>query len=163
MAWQLDILCLVKVTLRPARPGEAAELTELVLRSKAHWGYDAEFLARVRPALTLAEDHLPTTMVAEYDGRAAGVATIIGEPPEGELDLLFVDPWAIGKGVGKALFLDAADRARALRFTRLLIESDPYAEAFYLRMGAVRIGERVSPATGRSLPLLAISIEEPLS
>ncbi len=146
------------LTLRAARPGEAAELTDLVMRSKAHWGYDAEFLDRVRPALIVDDRQLPATVVAEYDGRSAGVATLIGEPPEGELDLLFVDPWAIGKGVGKALFLDALERARELGFKRLLIESDPYAEAFYLHMGAERIGERVSSATGRSLPLLVYAI-----
>ncbi|GIH09747.1 N-acetyltransferase [Rhizocola hellebori] len=146
------------LTLRAARPGEAAELTELVMRSKAHWGYDEEFLDRVRPALTVGDHQLPTTVVAEYDGREAGVATLIGEPPEGELDLLFVDPWAIGLGIGKALFLDSLDRARLRGFTRLLIESDPYAEEFYLHMGAVRIGETVSSATGRSLPLLAYEV-----
>ena len=146
------------LTLRAARLGEAAELTELVMRSKAHWGYDAEFLDRVRPALIVDDKLVPTTIVAEYDGRSAGVATLIGKPPEGELDLLFVDPWAIGVGVGKALFLDALDRARTRGFTKLLIESDPYAEAFYLHMGAVRIGERVSSATGRSLPLLICAI-----
>ena len=142
------------LVLRAARPGEAAALTELVMRSKAHWGYDAEFMRRVRPALIVDDSQLAATVVAEYDGRPAGVATLIGRPPEGELDLLFVDPWAIGLGVGKALFLDAAGRARAQEFTRLLIESDPYAEAFDLHMGAARIGERVSSATGRSLPLL---------
>ena len=32
--------------LRPARPGEAAALSDLALRSKAHWGYDQAFLDR---------------------------------------------------------------------------------------------------------------------
>jgi N-acetylglutamate synthase-like GNAT family acetyltransferase len=146
------------LSLRAARAGEAGELTELVMRSKAHWGYDAEFMQRVRPALTIEESQLPATVVAEIDGRSAGVATLDGQPPEGELDLLFVEPWAIGRGVGAALYLDAIEQARKLGFARLLIESDPCAEAFYLRMGAVRIGERVSSATGRSLPLLVQDI-----
>src|SRR5262245_55055595 len=95
--------------LRPAIPGEAAELTELILRSKAYWGYDEEFMARCRPALTLrpedVEPHHAT--VAELGGRIAGVVTIAGTPPEGEIDLLFVDPWAIGTGVGRALYQHA--------------------------------------------------------
>jgi GNAT superfamily N-acetyltransferase len=117
-------------------------------------------MRRVRPALVIDDSQLPATVVAEYDGRPAGVATLAGQPPEGELDLLFVDPWAIGLGVGKALYLDALERARALGFGRLLIEADPFAEDFYLRMGAVRIGERVSGATGRALPLLVCVIGE---
>jgi hypothetical protein len=28
--------------VRPASPDEADELTELALRAKSHWGYDAE-------------------------------------------------------------------------------------------------------------------------
>jgi len=41
------------VTIRPARAGEEAELTELAVRSKGHWGHDAAFLERARPELTV--------------------------------------------------------------------------------------------------------------
>ena len=37
--------------LRLARAGEAAALTALCLRSKAHWGYDADFMAKARARL----------------------------------------------------------------------------------------------------------------
>jgi hypothetical protein len=41
----------------------------------------------------------------------------------------------------------------------LLILSDPFAEAFYARLGAVRIGEGPSDAIpGRLLPLLEYAI-----
>jgi GNAT superfamily N-acetyltransferase len=140
--------------LRPAAPEEAEELTELAMRSKAHWGYDEEFMARCRPALTLRPAEIRHTTVAELDGRLAGFVTIAGTPPEGEIDLLFIDPWAIGRGQGRLLYEHALETAAANGFTSLLIESDPQAEEFYLRLGAVRIGEQVSSATGRSLPLL---------
>jgi hypothetical protein len=32
--------------------------------------------------------------------------------------------------------------------------ADPDAEPFYVKMGATRVGESVSPSTGRSLPQL---------
>ena len=38
------------IVLRPADPSEAALLTDLCLRSKAVWGYDAAFMARCRTA-----------------------------------------------------------------------------------------------------------------
>jgi hypothetical protein len=38
-----------------------------------------------------------------------------------------------------------------------VIESDPFAEPFYMAAGAVRIGERRSAATGRALPLLRLA------
>lgn len=146
--------------IRDGRPEEAEELTELILRSKAHWGYSAEFMARVRSELVLhAEDVVPhRTLVSEVDGRLAGVATVIGAPPHGELDLLFVDPWAMGLGVGRALLLEAANRARKEGFTDLDIVADPGAEPFYLKMGATRAGESISPSTGRALPLLRYAL-----
>ena len=46
-------------TVRPARAGEAASLTALCLRSKAHWGYDAEFMRL--SALTLKVHEIDIT------------------------------------------------------------------------------------------------------
>ncbi len=145
---------------RDARPDEAAQLTQLILRSKAHWGYSAEFMDRVAPELVLRpEDVVPhRTLVSEVDGRLAGVATVIGDPPHGELDLLFVDPWAMGRGIGRDLLLEAAKRARAQGFAGLDIVADPGAESFYLKMGAARVGESISPSTGRALPLLRYAL-----
>lgn len=45
--------------------------------------------------------------------------------------------------------------ARALGLSSLLIDADPNAEGFYLRMGAERVGEVPSGSiSGRMLPLL---------
>jgi GNAT superfamily N-acetyltransferase len=149
------------MVIRAGRPQEAAELTELAVRSKAYWGYGEEFLARVRVELTLHPEQVVPhrTLVSEVDGRLAGLATVTGAPPHGELDMLFVDPWAIGRGVGRELLLEAARRARTEGFTALDIVADPGAESFYLKMGALRVGESVSPSTGRALPLLVYSLE----
>jgi hypothetical protein len=47
-----------------------------------------------------------------------------------------------------------AQRARIAGFDELLIESDRFAEPFYLAMGAERIGASPSPVNGAPLPLL---------
>src|SRR5213594_2665157 len=49
-----------------------------------------------------------------------------------------------------------ADSARVLR-----IASDPYAEGFYLRMGARRVGEWPSTPSGRTLPLFVLEVGHP--
>ena len=41
------------VTVRAARAAEAGDLTELALRAKASWGYDAAFMAACRDELTM--------------------------------------------------------------------------------------------------------------
>ncbi|MBF9068769.1 GNAT family N-acetyltransferase [Streptacidiphilus fuscans] len=135
----------------------------MVLRSKAHWGYDAAFIDACRDELTLSADDLTRrhVMVAERGGHAVGIAALgEGEPPEGALDLLYVDPSAIGQGVGGLLFAQACAVARAAGFSRLTIDADPHAEAFYLSRGAVRIGESPSGSIpGRMLPLLAVELD----
>ena len=149
------------IAIRAACPGEESELTELALRSKAHWGHDAEFLARSRTALTVRPEHLERwiVQVAERQGAVVGVAAV--DPEAAELELLFVEPAAIGTGVGRALLRDALDRARAAGLDELTIESDPDAEPFYLAQGAEQLGTRVSSATGRELPLLRIGTRDP--
>ena len=41
--------------VRLATRGEATSLTALCLRSKAHWGYDAEFMRLSTPHITVHE------------------------------------------------------------------------------------------------------------
>lgn len=148
--------------IRPARPGEAALLSDLALRSKGHWGYDAAFLASCREELELGEAELAVrrTCVAEVGGAVLGFGTVEGAPPVGEIGMLFVDPDAIGQGIGRALLTHLVDRAAVTGFARLRIEADPYAEAFYLAQGAVRVGEIASGSVpGRVLPLLELDVD----
>ncbi|AWL88449.1 MULTISPECIES: GNAT family N-acetyltransferase [Streptomyces] len=145
--------------IRAGEAAEAAVLTDLALRSKGHWEYDAEFLAACREELTMrpAEVAARRTAVAEEGGRILGFTTLDGEPPEGALGMMFVEPDTIGRGVGRRLFAHTMDEARRLGFTRLTIDADPNAEPFYRTMGAVRIGATPSGSIpGRELPLLEI-------
>jgi GNAT superfamily N-acetyltransferase len=138
------------VKLRVARPDEAEALSGLTMRSKAYWGYDEEFLASCRDELRLRRGEVVErrTVVAERDGMVLGVATLEGDPPGGELGLLFVEPDAMGLGVGRVLYRHVMEEAGRLGFTQVRIESDPNAEGFYLAMGAERQG------TDRALPVL---------
>ena len=130
------------VRLRAARPEEAELLSELALRSKAHWGYSEAFLAACREALRVRPGEVDRrrVLVVERAGDLLGMATLEGEPPNGELGLLFVEPHAIGTGLGRLLYSRVLEKAGRLGFTRLTVESDPHAEAFYLAMGAERHG-----------------------
>jgi GNAT superfamily N-acetyltransferase len=97
--------------------------------------------------------------VLERDGAIVGFFSIAGDPPEGELLHLYVDPPSIGGGAGTALLHAARDLARREGFRRLLIHSDPNAVGFYRRHGARQIGEVPSGSiAGRLLPLLALDL-----
>ena len=92
--------------------------------------------------------------VAEREGVVAAVVAVAGEPPTVELSHLWVDPPAMGLGLGRRLLEAAVDYSRRLGAGRLEIVSDPHAEDFYLGFGATRIGEVESEPEGRRLPLL---------
>src|SRR6185295_3165033 len=94
-----------QVRVRAAEPHEADDITALARRSKAYWGYDREFLERIRDLLSVepAEIRDGLVVVAERAGALLGYYRLGGEPPDGELVDLFVDPAAIRTGVGRRL------------------------------------------------------------
>ncbi len=116
------------------------------------------FLESIQGLLTLSEADLASNSVwvLEHDGEPLGFSRVSGAPPEGELADLWLDPSAIGAGLGRRLLAHALAKAGDAGFQSLLIESDPNAEGFYEALGARRIGERRSPS-GRVLPLLRIA------
>jgi GNAT superfamily N-acetyltransferase len=147
----------VQISLRPARSEEADELSGLAFRSKSHWGYDERFLDACRADLTLSPYEIGArrTVVAETAGQIVGFYTLDGEPPEGEIGNLWVEPTHIRHGIGRLLWHGALAAGRDLGFRSLLIDADPNAEGFYLAMGATRAGESPSTAIpGRVLPRL---------
>ncbi len=144
--------------IRPARVEEADLLTELAMRSKAHWGYDDAFMAACRDELTIRPEHIPRVDVAALDdGRVIGMVRLEHE----SIEDMFVAPEAIGTGVGRVLFRHAVRRAAEEGMTRLLIDADPNAEGFYSSMGAVKIGASPSGSiAGRMLPQLELSVPQ---
>lgn len=147
--------------LRPARPDEAGFLSDLAVRAKGYWGYDADFLRDCRVHLAVYPDQVVAhrVTVAEEDGTVVGFYSLEGSPPTGVLDLMFVEPAHIGRGVGRRLWTHAVDTARDAGLRLFTIDADPFAEPFYLAMGAVRVG--VSPSAvrpGRELPQLAFTV-----
>ena len=143
--------------IRPLTEVELEEASDLCLRSKAHWGYDAAFMAACRDELTLrAVDLVDGLSVGLRNGDALlGVGQVTGENNSWELEKLFVDPPAIGKGVGRQLFAWAVATVANRGGVTLSITADPQAADFYRRMGAEDAGRTPSASIpGRSLPVL---------
>ncbi len=157
-----------EVRIRPAQPIEAEHLSALAFRSKAAWGYDAAFMEACIPALTIEAERIAAPgeqyFVAEdAAGVVVGFAALRMDstgPHAAELTNLFVEPGAIGHGYGWRLWQHAMAAARSLGVRHVRIESDPFAERFYLRQGAVRIGETPSDAIpGRVIPLMRFNLD----
>jgi len=143
--------------IRRARPEEAERLTALVLRSKAHWGYDADFMARCRDELAVTAARIGRELLFVYDAGDGpeGTCELTVDGDEGEIGLMFVDPASMGKGIGAALWRYVEAEAVRQGVRRLVIDSDPQAEGFYQAMGARTIGTAPSGSIpGRTLPHL---------
>jgi GNAT superfamily N-acetyltransferase len=152
--------------IRLARMDEAGALTALCLRSKAYWGYDAAFIRLAAPALEVHTEAINEGRVfvaADADDQALAVARLDIETPDvANLGLLFVDPPAIGLGVGAALFRHVAAEARQRSCHRMMILADPFAAPFYERMGARYLGQEPSDALpNRTLPLYCFDLTSP--
>src|SRR3954451_21552836 len=147
--------------IRAPDVAELPALSELCLRSKAIWGYDADFMAACRAELTLHPHELSSSRiaVAEQAGTIAGVVQVKITGPEADLLKLFIEPSALRGGIGKVLFAWAADVARGMGATRLTIEADPDAAPFYRRLGARDAGLAPSGSiAGRMLPKLVLDL-----
>ena len=151
-----------ETSIQPAQPEDAATLSRIAIESKAHWGYDAAFMALCRDELTITAADIaryPTFALREN-------ATILGfyllVPREAgviELDYLYLLPAAIGRGYGRRLFDHAVRTARAAGYNTMHIQSDPNAAEFYRRMGATLAGSAPSGSIpGRTLPTFYLNL-----
>ena len=146
--------------IRPAATTEAPVLTNMALEAKRYWGYPEHWIKHWESDLTISSDfiHDNHVYVAEDNGQIQGFYALIVTGDKAELDHMWVKPTLIGTGIGKELFLDAMERAAALKVSAVEISSDPNAAGFYRRMGATEIGETDASFGGvtRKLPRLKI-------
>lgn len=146
------------VLIRRARPEEAGTLTGLIRRSKAYWGYDPALLEAWRQDLTLDPATIAESPV--YCAEDAADGTLLGvsrfyprNDAEVYLEDLFVEPAAMGKGIGAALWRHAVSWATAHGAHAIVFIADPNARPFYERMGAVVVGwDESTIVPGRRLP-----------
>jgi ribosomal protein S18 acetylase RimI-like enzyme len=146
-----------------ARPGDAELLTRIAIEAKRSWGYPEHWIELWRELLTIRPEQISEQEIhlAPINGKVIGFYALQVDGHELSLEHLWVLPEGMRGGVGRMLFEHAVERAKAMRFSLLKIESDPNAEGFYQRMGARRVGARSTQIFGRrrELPLLVYQID----
>ena len=152
-----------RVVIRAARLEEAATLSAIAREAKAMWGYGPEALAAWKDQLTIAAADIGSRpfFAAQVDAVVTGFYSLAPAGDQWELDNLWVAPAHARCGIGGALLKHALLQARLGGAQRLLVDSDPNAEAFYLKAGAVRAGEVGAPLPGepaRVRPQLVFAI-----
>lgn len=154
----------MSLQIRSAKSSEAKLLSALALRSKACWGYQPEFIEACRQELTYSSQDIEKNhfFVGELNGRIIGfVALEVISPTAVELEALFIDPPYINRGYGRELIDYAKSIAKKLGRKIAIIQGDPHAKNFYLKMGGKFIGELESTSiSGRYLPLFVIDLTQ---
>ena len=150
----------VEIAIERALPAHADTLTRLAHAAKRHWRYAEADIALWKDALTVTPEFIARHPVyrARADDVIVGFYALTGHGATRVLEHLWVAPPHIGIGIGRRLFAHAADHLRAEGVTALRIEADPYAEGFYLKAGARRVGEVASTPAGRTLPVLLLTL-----
>lgn len=131
-----------ELCIRRGRPEDSSQLTHIARTSKAHWGYSEEDMARWTAELVISPDSIldQSTFVAVIEEEPLGFCQLSRTRTGLELEHFWVLPDSMGRGMGRALLERAAEEARRLGYSRLDIDADPHAEAFYLNCGAVPTG-----------------------
>lgn len=150
--------------VRPAVPADATAASALARRAKASQGYPPEWIEQWRDDLTMSRQYLQdhASFVAVSGNEIVGVCVLEARGDDASLEQLWVAPEYQQGGIGRALVERALEAARRAGVRHVEVESDPFAEAFYVRLGARRIGERPAPmptAPERSLPVLEFMLE----
>lgn len=156
-----------ELRIRRALPAEADALTAIALAAKRHWGYPEAWIELWRRELTYTSDSFArlTIFCAEVAGHVVGVCSLsrdqpddVAEPGGAEIEGLWITPTHMRRGIGAALMAHAVDEARRQGARYLRIVADPYAVAFYEKLGARRVGTLASRPAGRELPVLRLDL-----
>ncbi len=139
------------IRFRAAHEQESSALTLIANKSKAHWGYPAADIARWQDDLRISSESIAEglTFAAECGTQLAGCYQLCQDaeaaPESITLELFWVDPDWMGKGIGRAMLEHAATQSRERGCQLMHIDADPNAEGFYSACGARRVGEVLAP------------------
>lgn len=134
-------------------------LRDTLIASKGHWGYSQEQLEIWRSNLKFEEEYIVrnTVKLVLKDGEMIGFFAIVKGDSD-ELDHLWLLPKAIGKGYGNLVFERILLECNGIGISSFYIISDPDAEGFYVKKGALKIGEVYSDPQKRMLPKLKFTV-----
>ena len=152
----------MELVIEKPKPEEAEDLTRAVIASKKHWGYPDEWVDLWKDDLSVTPEAIRSREF--YVGRNGEEVVFVYSvrhisDRKCELEDCWVSPQYIGKGYGRILFEHLKGTLESLDCCKLVIVSDPNAEGFYLKMGAIRVGEKPSKLKDRVLPVLEYEIE----
>lgn len=146
----------MRIEIRPSLPLDTDALVEIWARSvrRTHdFLSEADFDEIHRKLGSVYLPEVNELYVATDDGRPVGFIGMTGR----HVEMLFVDPTAMGTGVGRQLLDHVAGRGP---LTVDVSEQNPGAVGFYRHYGFVQTGRSPTDPEGRPYPLLHMAMPE---
>lgn len=151
------------ISFRCATEEDLDNLNQLAYFSEAHWGESAEFLTRFKEAYAIDYKYLAKhhVVLMEESGSLLGFYAIKNVERLWELDFFYISAALIGYGYGKIMWDHLIQKCIDLGILSFEFVTSPEAEAFYLKMGAARIGMvESSLKAGKMIPKLKVKMGE---
>lgn len=151
------------MTIKKANPNDHKILTEITKKSKAYWGYSDEQIKIWSEFLTVSKEYVETKSVYNLivDDKIIGYYSFFHESENTiKLDNLFVLPDFIGKGFGKILMNDFLVQIKNSDAQKVILNSEPNAEDFYIKFEFVKVGQMETSIKDRYLPIMELKINK---
>lgn len=148
------------VSFRRALPSEAGSLRDLIVRSMGHWDHPPGYLGEATRLMSLSVEDLrrDEAWVVLVDGAVAGFYRLSRSDECAEIEEFHLAPLTIGRGIGRRMFENASERARAVGARWLVWSTDTNALGFYQRMGGEVTGTTPSGIAGEE-PLTCMRLD----
>lgn len=140
--------------MEPADVPRLVELWEASVRASHTFLSEADIVGLVPLVADALETALDVTVAVDGSGRLLGFSGISGS----KLEALFVDPAAMGAGVGGVLMRHALDQRRVWRVD--VNEENPGALEFYRKYGFQVRSRSATDGQGRPFPILHMELAE---
>lgn len=130
-------------TIRRGEKHESEILTNLAIRSEAYWDYDSNFMENFKSIYKVTEEFIENnqTFIMEEENNIIGFYSIIQDDRETSLEYFYIEPEKIGKGYGRFMWNHMIDFCKRQNINEIILVTSPQAKDFYIRMGAVLLGE----------------------
>ncbi len=155
-------IALDQVSIRPAAANELDRLRDIAADGKRFWGYDPDLveqwvaLGDFTPEVFAAKD----VFVAVAAEEIIAWSSVILKGDLCWLDDLWVAPAWIRHGIGRRLFEHAVRHAKSAGATAMEWEAEPFAVAFYEKMGGRHLRDsELSAIWNRTLPVMGLTFE----
>lgn len=139
-------------------------LSEIAYKSEAYWGYEFNYMEKFRSSYQVNEDFISnnqTYVIENYDNVVGFYGLLVNDKVI-SLEYFFIEPQCIGKGYGKLLWNHLVNiTCENLRIYEFEIVTSPQTKEFYIKLGAIFMGEVESLLKkGRMIPRLLYKVHD---